>query len=223
MPGFGPAPDTFNPRLPTVARSPGVMSVRWPVAKAVTSTCPRETATEPSRRPTVTVKCVPLTTAARVGVSTEKCCTFRRSTSNCTDPAFSSTVVDSPSSGRSLSATMLLGPTIIDSVPRTSITRDAWAVESVCAGGRAIPVVSSTRPASVVSQAWPVMRATRHESGRFGCAARPTGERSRPDHTKERGRFHCGSMADELFRISCSAGQAISKIRLHLRAINKGQ
>jgi len=73
-----------------------VTLVTWPVLSAVTSTVPRATATPPVPRPTETEKWVPLTTAASMGVSTEKCWTLRFSTSNDTKPTFSTTVVDSP-------------------------------------------------------------------------------------------------------------------------------
>jgi len=91
-----PGPDTDRPRVPTLACWPAVTLVTWPVLSAVTSTVPRATATPPLARPTDTEKCVPLTTAANIGVSTEKCWTFRFSTSNDTKPARSTTVVDKP-------------------------------------------------------------------------------------------------------------------------------
>ena len=113
-----PTPDTDSPRPPTLAFWPAPTSVCWPVLSDVTWTVPRLTATRPSALPTATVKCVPLTTAASIGVSTEKCWTFCFSTSNATEPAFSSTVVDRPWLGCSLMATTLPGPITIDSVPR---------------------------------------------------------------------------------------------------------
>lgn len=91
-----PGPDTDRPRVPTLACWPAVTLVTWPVLSAVTSTVPRATTTPPLARPTETEKCVPLTTAANIGVSTEKCWTFRFSTSNDTKPARSTTVVDKP-------------------------------------------------------------------------------------------------------------------------------
>jgi hypothetical protein len=119
-----PTPDTDRPpRPPTLAFWPAPTSVCWPVLSDVTWTVPRLTATRPSARPTATVKCVPFTTAVSMGVSTEKCWTFCFSTSKLTEPAFSSTVVDRPWPGCSLTATVLPGPITIDSVPRCSATR----------------------------------------------------------------------------------------------------
>ena len=150
-----PMPETDRPRLPTLARWPVVTSVCWPVFSDVTCTVPRVTDTRPSVRPTATVKCVPLTTAASIGVSTEKCWTFCFSTSNETVPARSTTVVDRPSLGRSLTVTMLRGPMIMLSVPRWSSTRDRSPVVTATPDVIAMPAASSVLAASVSVQARP--------------------------------------------------------------------
>ena len=69
-------PPTLSPACeptPAAAFCPGLMSAFCPVARLVTLTKPRTTATSTLVFVTVTLKLVPFTTAANIGVSTEKC------------------------------------------------------------------------------------------------------------------------------------------------------
>jgi hypothetical protein len=145
--GIAPPPDRPSrpPRLwvLTAAFCPGAMVAASPVARLVTSTAPRSTATLALSPETLTVKAVPFTTAASSGVSTEKCWTFCLSTSKCAVPIRSSTVVCSPGVGSELTARIDLGPTRMLSAPRTIITRVCAPVNSVAPGGTSAPTASS--------------------------------------------------------------------------------
>ena len=185
-----PTPDTDSPRPPTFAVWPAPTSVCWPVFSDVTWTLPRLTATRPSARPTATVKCVPLTTAANVGVSTEKCWTFRLSTSKLTEPAFSSTVVERPWLGCSLIATVLAGPITIDSVPRCSATRARSPVWTATPGAITMPTAMGDR-ASCPVQAWPETLETCQSAAQAAAPCRLVRTVRRPETARARERKDC--------------------------------
>ena len=140
-------PTLMVPRGPavTLALWPGLTSAVCPLARLVTPTKPRATETLAWPRDTATVKWVPLTTAARTGVSTEKCGYPNFSTSNVTVPTCSITVVSRPGAIPGPTAITLRGPTIMDSVPRTSITRVRSSVKTVMPSGTSMPAVSAVR------------------------------------------------------------------------------
>ena len=118
----------------------------WPVLKSATSTCPRSTSTRDSLLPTVTRNWVPLTTAARYGVSTWKCWTFFFSTSSRIEPDCWMMVVSMPTRWPSffgIGTPMLeFGETRMLSSPRISSTRPFWPVRTLSPGLSMAPAIS---------------------------------------------------------------------------------
>jgi hypothetical protein len=152
---------------------------------------PRATETSPADRLAETVKCVPFTTAVSIGVSTEKCWTFCFSTSKSTEPAFSSTVVDSPSLGRSLTATTLCGPITIDSVPRRNATRARSPVWTERPGPTTMPTVISVPWPSAPVQACPETLETCQSAAQAARPCRFVRTVMRPVTAKARERRAC--------------------------------
>src|SRR5204862_8239878 len=85
--GQGPSPLTTRSLLRmTVAICPTLIVVIRSDATDCTDTAPRSTVTEAPSLSELTMKCVPLTTAARYGVCTSKCLTRLASASTSTRP-----------------------------------------------------------------------------------------------------------------------------------------
>src|SRR5260370_13283749 len=148
-----PDPLKDNPGLPyakAVATWPGITCATWPDLKSATSTCPLNTSTLVEAAFTETRNCVPLTTAARKGVSTSKCLTFCFSTSRRIDPACCTIVVASPSFFSAGKPITEFGETRIVSSPRTRRTRPLWPVRTVSPGFKISSCLSETGCAPVV-------------------------------------------------------------------------
>src|SRR6185437_7462348 len=114
--------------LSTVAICPTESRVRVWLWKSSTCTWPRCTLTDEPVLPEVTVNRVPLTTAARNGVSIAKCCTFSTCASTEIVPKYCFTVVNGLACPLSRIGSCVLGPTSTVSWPRVKV---AWPLAMV--------------------------------------------------------------------------------------------